>query len=387
MSADIEPKLLAFLAGAFARHHEETCVKIELEFSPGSGYSPDRLQTWTPQSHPEYFGVFAPEDSPEGEDVGKLAQKRHVFTSRLVGEMVQLARDFADSHSSGTHRFTVRTHQHLGGRDTHRFVLKPSYRGEDGDDAAPLEATTSGQIAQLMRHLENKERGMRDMMGSFLQAISRATESTREENQALRSQVNDLLAWRQKTIETIEEARSKEHDRELDLLIRMGEKERKDFAVKKVVNLLPVAMSAAMRRLGSGQGGNEPGKVNGTANKKAAPASPLAQALGKLALTITDEQKAQMQVVLSLEQIVSLQEAIESALEGGSLMLPTITADLISSLKPSQLSALMGSFTEPQQLLLVQVMQLAKAAQAQQEASDAPGGKSDDGDKQVQPEA
>jgi hypothetical protein len=364
MSSEIEPKLLAFLAGQFALAGHQTCTKVELEYTPRQGFRPDPIQTWTPQSHPEFFGQFTPGDGEDESDVAKLAEKRHVFTQRLVGEIIELATNFADSYDSGTHRFTVRTHRHLGGRSTFGMALRPAFRGESDGETESLEPTNSGVVGQLMRHLENKERGLREMMGTFLQTMRHAVDTIREENESLRTQVASSHEWRQKTMDAIEEARSKEHDRELELAIVMGEKERKEFMVKKVANLLPVAASIAARKLGAG-------KDDGKSSAKKAPPTPLAVTLGKLAMSITDEQKSGLQSALGMDQVIALQTIIEDALDGGSLVLVTLVHDLVGTLKPSQVQALMGMFTQEQATYFVQAIQLAKASTQTQEGDEA----------------
>lgn len=368
--SDIEPKLLAFLAGQLALRGYQACTKIELEYSPSSGFRAERIQTWTPESHPEVFGLLPPEGDETASDAeAKRHERRHVFTQRLVGEIVQLASDFADSYDAGTHRFTVRTHQEMGGRGTHRFALKPSYRGEavDGEGAA-LEPTQSGQITQQMRHVENLQRGMREMLGTFLQNMRHMVDTVREENVSLREQNNALLTQRSEMLTRIEEAKSEEHRRDMEHLTTQAKIERTAFVQKKVVNLLPVAVSAGMRALSNRRGDG----VNGVRNEKKAPPTPLATCLAKLALSITEEQKVIIQTALSMEQALLLQEIIESSLEGGSIVLPTMASDFVTALLPTQLQALMGVFSQDQQMLFVQAMQLVKAQADQQAAAAAP---------------
>jgi hypothetical protein len=373
MAGDIEAKLLAWVAGQLALRDHHQCIKIELEYSPSSGYRPDPIQSWTPDSHPEYFGILPIEGEADGQEVSdkKQTERRHVFTQRLVAEIISLAEDFSETFSAGTHVFTVRAHKHLLGRATHRFPIKPSFRGDD--DGAPLEPTQAGQVAQLMRHIENRDKGFREMMGTFLQSMRHSVDTMREENARVTEQNNKLLAERAEWMARIEEAKSKEHDRDMEHLIIQGKNERQAFAQKKIVNLLPVAMSAGMRALGAktGPAGGETNSANGAPSKKSVP-TPLAQAISKLAVTITDEQKAQLQAALSMEQALCLQEIIASALEGGSIVLPTMASDLIASLRPAQLRQLMEIFAQAQQVMFVQIMQLAKVQGDAQSELDSP---------------
>jgi hypothetical protein len=362
MADDREEKLLAFLTAQLALTEYRQLVKIELEYTPASGFRADPVRAWTPASDPDVFGIF--DDLDEGDDdkkdnADKIAQRRNLRTQRLVGEIIALAEDFADGYGSGTHRFCVRTHEHLHGRSNHRFKVLPGYHGEDSAlEGQQLEPTQTGLVKQLMGHLENKERGQLAMIGQFLGVMKHGMETLREENEALRAQLTEQGKQRALMLESVENAKSKEHDRELELAIVMGERERKDFAVKKVVNLLPVAMSVAMRKLTA----PKDGAVNG---KKTKP-SPIALVLQELAAGLTDEQRGQIQAVLAMEQAISLHEIIEGALDGGNLMLPALVSDLVGSLKPGQIQTLMtGVFTHEQAMLFVKAMQMAKATSAQ----------------------
>jgi hypothetical protein len=369
MAGDIEQRLLAFLAGQLALRDHQGCIKIELEYTPSvSGYRPDRIQEWTPQSHPEFFGHF-PAVEGETDDGSKVAERRHVFTQRFAAEINERVLEYADTFDSGTQCFTVRAYKFLGGRDHHRVKIQPSHRGGDAHDTPVLDPSMQGQILQLQRHLENRDRGFREMMGSFLQSFERSMSRRDDEIERLNEQNAALQRARVEMLDKIEEARSKEHERELELAIVMGQRERKDFMVKKFGNLLPVAMSAAMRRLAPGKG-DKPG-VNGS---KAAPKSPLAMCLGKLAVSITDEQKIQMQAIFSFEQLLALEEIIAAALDGGSILLPTMVDDFakLIATRPAQLKALMGLFSKEQAPLFVQALQLAEVAakQAEEAATD-----------------
>jgi hypothetical protein len=362
VAADTEQRLLAFLAGQLALRDHQGCIKIELEYSPSvAGYRPDRLAEWTPQSHPEFFGIFQP--SAEGEDTSKLAEQRHVFTQRFAAEVHERALEYADTFDSGTQCFTVRAYKFMGGRDHHRIKIQPAHRGGDAHDQPTLDPSTQGQILQLQRHLENRDRGFREMMGAFLQSAERAAARRDAEIENMHKQIEAMQTARAGMLDRIEAANSKNHDRDVELAIVMGKRERADFAVKKLVNLAPVALSAAMRRLGPGKGA---GGVNGT---KKAPASPLAACLSKLAVSITDDQKAQIQNILAPEQLLSLEEIIASSLEGGGMLLPTMVDDLakVMAQRPQQIRQLMELFTDAQRPLFVQALQLAERSVKQTE--------------------
>jgi len=357
MSDDRNDKLIAFLAGQLALTEHRSCVKIELEYSPATGYRPDPVKTWTPESAPEIFGVFIA-DSANGEtdaDAAKLAERRMVFVQRLVGEIISLAEDFADGYGSGTHRFCVRCHEHLGGRATHRFKVLPGYHGEDQAlEVAQADPTQSGVVKMLMGHIEAKERAQLAMMQQFMGAMKHGIDTLRDQMDSLRTQNENLITQRARDMEAIESAKSKEHDRELELARTMGENERKDYMMKKFGGLLPAAMSAVLRKVAPGK----TAAVNGHTTK--APA-PIAAVLQKLAVTLTDDQKQQIQAALDIEQLVVLEQIIEDAIDGGGIMLATMVADFRASLRSVQIQALFSVLSDVQKPLLMQAIQMAQA--------------------------
>ena len=377
MSDDRSDKLTAFLAGQLALSHHRTCVKIELEYTPSTGYRPDPIKTWTPESAPEVFGMFQAQDQNDGGSdetaLAKLAERRMVFVQRLVGEVISLAEDFADGmESGGAHRFCVRCHEHLGNRATHRFKVLPGFHGQDTELATQqLDPTQTGIVKMLMGHLESKERAAREMMAQFLGAMKHGIETLRDENEALRTQLAARDAKRAEELQLIEDARSKEHDREIELAIVMGERERKDFMIKKFGGLLPAAMSAALRKLSPKK--DSAGGVNGHGHAKAAP-TPLAQILRQLAMTLTEDQKQQIQGALDIEQLVVLEQIIEDAIDGGGMMLATMIADFFAALRAPQKAALLQILTDPQRALFMKAAHMATTATTQTDTSTATDG-------------
>ena len=358
-TADLHAKILSFLGTAFSLEGVQTIVRVDLGYSPPGGYRVDPLKSWQPESHPDLFGI-----------VPELKDKQLVFVERLATEILELAENHADSYGVGRHRFVLRTAQHMGGRQVHAFVILPSFDGSDEQQLAltqggagmggagdALVPTSTGLIAQLMRHLEVRDRNAQITLQSYMGAINHHTQQMRDENTELRAQIAAMNKDRAESWKLIEEARSTEHSRQIEAQLVVGKEERKTMAAKKIVNLLPVFMS---KWLGSGKGKD---------GEPIAPKSPLGKAAAKLLGSLTGDQRDALGGILSMEQQIALSEVVEVVKNGDSPLLPTMLNDLISSMKPAQVQAIMAEFSSEQATLFVTMIQLAQAqAEAASEA-------------------
>lgn len=337
MSEDVHTKLLAFLAGAFAFIELKACIRIELQYAQEGGYRPEPLKVWSPEVNLELF-----------------SDRGHVHIERLVVELVEIAENHADSYGRGRHRFIVRAHQHMGGRTTHAFHLLPS---SDGDETAiattgsgGLERPThDGLVGQLMRHLETRDRSNEKNLAMMMGVVNHHAMQMREENTELRAEIakqrNERVEW----ITAIEEAKSTEHTRQIEALQVTAKEERKTLATTKIVNLFPVLISKV---LGSGKASK------GAANK---PPSPLAQLVGKLADSLTDDQKDVIGSLLTMEQQIAFSEIVDVVHNGDSALLPAMLSDLMTSLQQPQIVKLMQTLDADQQKMFAQAVQLAQA--------------------------
>jgi hypothetical protein len=340
-------KALAFLSGALALEGHHSAVKIDLSYSPAGGYRTDPLRSWSRERDPQYF------------EPGEDGATNQVYTEQLVTDIVEIAEGHADSFGTGRHRFVIRVHQHLGGRQTHAFVLLPTYQGEDqsvgGMGSVDLVPTSAGVVGQLMRHLENRDRASQQTLQSFLTAINHHAIQMREENAELRAQLAAKDKERLEWLTTIEAARSTEHDRQIQAQIVVSKEERKTLATKKIINLLPVVLSQWM---GSGKGKSaKPGKDGKTADPK--PPSPLAKLVGQLIESLSDDQRTQLGDLLSIEQQISFVEVVNVVENGDSILLPTMLNDLVSTLQPRQVASLMALLTAPQREMFVGAVKIA----------------------------
>ncbi len=349
MSDDSTHKILAFLASAFALEGTQMCLRIELAHAPLGGYRADTLKTWTRESSPEMFDP-----------------RNQVFTERLVSEIMDIAENHAESYGAGKHRFTIRMHQGMGARLTHSFSLLPSVDSDAEAGLIPigsggpggqslgshvdLQPSQSGQIAQLMRHLENRDRLALSKDMAYLQAMNQHAIQQREENQDLRAQLAAKDRERVEWMQTIEAANSKEHDRQIEARIVIGKEERKSQVTTKLVNLLPVFMSKLLR---SGKDAAAPNPNQ--------PKSPLAQLVSKFFESMTDAQREAIGELLEMEQQITLTEIMAAADGGNTILLPQMLRDLTKTFSPRQIGALLSALGPEQQQMFADLVKLATA--------------------------
>lgn len=143
---DLHGKIMAFLAGEFARKEGRQCVGIDLIYTPGDGYRDEPIRKWVRPDDPELFEM----PGVEG----------------LVSTILQIAEDEVDAKTSGRHRFVLRTHQHLGGRATMTFALSTRYVGMKG---APASDRADSKRKRLLARVAG------DVASGIVSAPSKAT--------------------------------------------------------------------------------------------------------------------------------------------------------------------------------------------------------------------
>lgn len=274
MSEEIHRKLVAFLSGEFARTENRACVRFDLA-SAQPGSRGDILRTWDRKENPEVF-----------EGLSSIEP--------LATEIVRLAEEHAESFGGGAHRFEVRTEQYLGGRQKTSFRIRVDGDADapGGGDDAP---TATGLVGQLMRHLEVKERVQAAMyqttIGTMSRMISDFSGEARELRLEQRARENEL-----------EEARSRQAERDLEGLRQISADKRKDQAFERILALLPVAAS---RMLGGGSQGDAPGEKQTSAA--------LSILANELADSLSQEQFLRIAGALGPNQQILLGELIRTA--------------------------------------------------------------------------
>lgn len=350
---EITEKLTAFLAGQMARIDFHQVNKVQVAYTPTGGYRSEPLRSWS-RSSPTEVSYFADE----------AGHPNMVMVAAMASEIMEIAENQADSMGgSNRYRFTVRCHHQVGGYEAHTFVLKPAppdlgeamtlgsgegaSKTPEGHDLVP---TGTGQIGQLMRHVENLNRQNKEMMQVTMQAVASFGGQLRDENDRLRDENSKLIDERRKLIGEVEAARTEENNRDIASANAVASNDRRDFAMKRIMGLLPVAVMAMSR-----------GKKK---SAKPAKLSPLALHMAKLFDSLSDDQKDQIEAALGIEQKItlgSILEAIQEPSEESMALLFSLVEDLTGSLTPDQVRRIMSGLTADQGKMFVAAMHMAKA--------------------------
>ena len=144
----------------------------------------------------------------------------------------------ADGNGPTMQRYCVLAYVKGNAAPSARFVFR--LKGEtdiDLDDESGEEApTTKGLLAQLMRHNEAIMRLALQGSTAHTNIMTRQMEATNRTNE-------HLLDERTKMFAALEEAKSTEHVRTMDLMLTTGEQERKDKALEKMMSLVPLVVN------------------------------------------------------------------------------------------------------------------------------------------------
>lgn len=267
MSEEIHRRIVAFLGGEFARSEGRQCISVELVTAQSGGRG-DSLGIWERKERPELFDGMA-------------------NVENLATDILKISEDHVESYNGGgSHRYVIRTKQHLGGQQQHAFRLFASADESDGGSDPP---NATGLVGQLMRHNEIKEKTLVGIVQSTIGTMSHMIRDLAEENREMRRDKN--LAANE-----LEEARSKKDERDLESLRQINADKRKDQAFEKIMTLLPVL---ANRMLGEGAVGATP-----------TPISILANELGE---SLSQEQQIKIASILAPSQIALLVELMKTA--------------------------------------------------------------------------
>lgn len=118
-----------------------------------------------------------------------------------------------------------------------RFAFR--LRGDDesvdevaGDEAASMK----GLLTQLMRHNEQQNRTMMTGIGAMVQMMNRTIERDQET-------IENLLDERRKNWDLIDQAKGRDHEREMELMAAHRKGEREDMMFQKINTLFPVILN------------------------------------------------------------------------------------------------------------------------------------------------
>lgn len=116
-------------------------------------------------------------------------------------------------------------------------------KGEGGDDSDGEEAPNDkGIISQLMRHNEVMMRQMTAGYAAQLSYLARQNEMLSNQNQG-------LLVKQMEGFQALEDAKSQQHQREMELLSVGASEERRSLALGKVVSKIDVLLPAILGKI------------------------------------------------------------------------------------------------------------------------------------------
>lgn len=158
---------------------------------------------------------------------------------------------------------------------------------EDGNGAGDGEGDMRSVVLQQMRHNEAFARIFTTSMVSTMSAMTRRMES-------LDQTLERMMKQRMEAFEQLEEARSQQHDRDMDLMITTGKEERNNKAFERIMLLVPAVINKlAGQKVMNGQ-------------------DPLAMSLRALAESLQPEQLGLIAKALAPEQQIVLFQVLQT---------------------------------------------------------------------------
>lgn len=228
-NAELHGKILGFLMAEWARKDNRQLTGVDLLYAPGNGFKDDEIRKWIRSDEPELFAEF-------------------VNVEKLVSQIIEIAEGEADAKSPGKHRFTVRTHQHMGGRATMSFALSPSYRGSE--DTALMQSGGGGSRDQqvIASHAGQLMRINAQMFEGTIRVLG-------QQNMNLHEQASALTAENAMLRRELEEARSNKMDREFQIAMAAEKNARTNAGFQKLLQIGSVVaakMGTGAETLGDG---------------------------------------------------------------------------------------------------------------------------------------
>lgn len=205
----------------------------------------------------------------------------------LSDEIASRAQSDADG-LGGIQRYVVVAYNHDGkAKARHTFRL----RGDDDGDsslAGEESADAKGLLTQLMRHNESNMRTINSSIGMVMRVMGETISTLQAQNEALIQRQTDYAKLR-------EDAESKAHERDVELLKATNEERRRDAMIEKFMLLVPVV-------------------VNKFAGKKIIPSDdPSVMMLSSFAESLSQDQVARIFSSLNPEQQIALGQIIQSS--------------------------------------------------------------------------
>ncbi len=184
--SDVHGKIFAFLAGEFARKGEYQCTKLELLRGRGTAFN-DEIRTWNRTEKPERFEIRRLDEA------GKEVENPTVREFAL--ELMSIAEGEVAGSGGKHHRFTLRSTQVYGGRQTCGFHITTNEES-GGDDT---ELVKGGESVLIMRGFSDMLKVTKDMYqsttGGLMTIADKQVDRLNklyDENDAMRRKIQDL---------------------------------------------------------------------------------------------------------------------------------------------------------------------------------------------------
>jgi hypothetical protein len=285
MSNDaLHAKVLTFLLEELKRSGGRQCVKIELAHAQ-QGFRADTVSTWDREDDPALF-----------EDLARV--------EALAAGIISKAEEEADSFGNGTHRFVIKTTQHLGGRGRCSFQLAAAFIPGDetqlalAGENAPAGRSSGGgtdllpALSLQMRHNVHLMNINGEMFQGSLQVLAQTNKGLREELSAANQTIKDLTSQ-------LHAANDRKDERDMAAMKQIAADQRKEKVIAKVLPLIPVAASKFLTG----------GKDASAADKQSA----VQILITELAGSLTPSQIAQLARPLSAPQQILFMELMRHA--------------------------------------------------------------------------
>lgn len=170
--------------------------------------------------------------------------------------IVETAQNDADGHGPMVQRYTLTSV--ITGEDKEEAASRVTFRMRgnadldvDGDEEAGEEAPNMrGLTQQLMRHNEVNNRTMVGNIGTMLNLMTRRMESQDR-------MIEKLWDDRMRSLELIEEAHGRRHERDLETMRETKKEERLTIGINKMMMFVPVLLDKL-------SGGKMPAKLDAT---------------------------------------------------------------------------------------------------------------------------
>lgn len=207
----------------------------------------------------------------------------------MISEFMEILESDAKG-MGGMQRYQIEARREGTNASSGRFVAKIYGEADEEDiDADPLDhegPTSRGLVAQSMRHTEAMTKTLMGSLGVVMGTLQRTLAQQTEVNERLINQ-------RFESLEIIEEAMTKRHERELEAMVVTAEQDRKDKFGEMIRGLAPVAVN----KLAGGGRKLLPEKT-----------TPREEMINHILDTLDPDQAAKLQSILRPEQLIIMFE-------------------------------------------------------------------------------